>query len=98
MKNVNWSSRLDLYSNYLHNPQNVDVNWSSLFSLKVNRFISASLDTELIYDDDVKFITYEKNADGSVKTDPVTGEQVVLKRQARLQFKELLGIGFSMQF
>lgn len=98
MKNVNWSSRLDLYANYLHNPQNVDVNWSSLFSLKVNRFISASLDTELIYDDDVKFITYQKNADGSVKTDPVTGDQVVLKRQARLQFKELLGIGFSMQF
>jgi hypothetical protein len=98
MKNVTWSSRLDLYSNYLHNPQNVDVDWSSLFSLKVNKFISASLNTELIYDDDVKFITYEKNADGSVKTDPVTGEQVVLKRQARLQFKELLGIGFSMQF
>lgn len=98
LKNVTWTSRLDLYSNYLHNPKNVDVNWSSLFVLKVNKFISASLDTELIYDDDVKFITYAKNADGSVKTDPVSGDQVVLKRQARLQFKELLGLGFSIQF
>lgn len=98
MKNINWTSRLDLYSNYLHNFQNVDVNWSSLFSLKVNRFISATMDTELIYDDDVKFVTYAKNADGSVKTDPATGDQVVLKRQARLQFKELIGIGFSWQF
>lgn len=98
MKNVNWTTRLDLYSNYLRNPQNVDIYWTSLFALKVNKFISASLDTELIYDDDVKFITYAKNADGSVKTDPVTGDQIVLKRQARIQFKELIGLGFSLQF
>lgn len=98
MKNVNWTTRLDLYSNYLKNPQNIDIYWTSLFTLKVNKFITASLDTELIYDDDVKFITYAKNADGSVKTDPVTGDQLVLKRQSRIQFKELIGIGFAYQF
>jgi hypothetical protein len=98
IKNVNWTSRLDLYSNYLRNPQNIDIYLTSLFTLKVNKFITASLDTELIYDDDVKFITYAKNADGSIKTDPNTGEQLVLKRTARIQFKELIGIGFAYQF
>jgi hypothetical protein len=98
VKNVIWDSRLDLYSNYLRNPQNIDVYWTSLFTLKVNNFITASLDNELIYDDDVKFITYAKNADGSVKTDPVTGEQLVLKKTSRIQFKELIGLGFTLQF
>ncbi|HEX5553067.1 MAG TPA: DUF3078 domain-containing protein [Chitinophagaceae bacterium] len=98
VKNINWNARLDLYSNYLRDPQNIDIYFTSLFSLKVNKFITASLDTELIYDDDIKFITYAKNADGSVKTDPVTGDQVVLKKTARIQFKELIGIGFALQF
>jgi hypothetical protein len=97
-ENVNWTSRLDLYSNYLRNPQNIDVYWTSLFNLKVNKFLTASLNTELIYDDDVKFVTYAKNADGTVKTDPDTGEQVVLSKTARIQFKELIGIGFAFQF
>lgn len=98
VKNVNWTARLDLYSNYLRNPQNIDIYWTSLFTLKVNKFISASLDTELIYDDDVKFVTYAKNPDGSVKTDPVSGEQIPLSKTARIQFKELIGIGFAYQF
>lgn len=98
LKNVNWTSRLDFYSNYLYNPQNIDIYWTSLLTFKVNQFITATLDTELIYDDDVKFITYARNADGSVKTDHDTGEQVVLKRGPRLQFKELIGIGVSWQF
>lgn len=98
LKNVNWTSRLDFYSNYLYNPQNIDIYWTSLLTFKVNQFITATLDTELIYDDDVKFITYAKNADGSIKTDPDTGAQVVLKRGPRLQFKELIGIGVSWQF
>lgn len=98
LQNVNWTSRLDLYSNYLHNPQNIDIYWSSLVTFRVNKFMTASLDTELIYDDDVKFITYAKNSDGSIKTDPDTGEQMILRRGPRLQFKELIGIGVAWQF
>lgn len=98
LKNITWNSRLDLYANYLHNPQNVDVYFTSLFTFKVNKFITASISTELIYDDDIKFITYKKNADGSIKTNPVTGEQAILKQGARTQFKEQIGIGFAYQF
>lgn len=98
IQNVTWDTRLELYSNYLHDPQNIDIHWNSLFSCRVNQFISASLNTELIYDDDIQYITYAKNADGSIKTDPDTGEKVVLRKGARIQFKELIGLGFSFQF
>ncbi|PJJ74996.1 Protein of unknown function (DUF3078) [Thermoflavifilum aggregans] len=54
MENVNWTTRLDLFSNYLKNPQNIKVYWTSLISMKVNRLITVTLSTELIYDDDVR--------------------------------------------
>lgn len=98
LKNINWATRLDLYSNYLHDSQNIDIYWTSLLTFRVNKFITANLDTELIYDDDVKFITYAKNANGSIKTDPDTGEKEILKKGPRLQFKELIGIGVAWQF
>jgi hypothetical protein len=59
VKNVNFMSKLDLFSNYLHNPQNVDVSWENLLVLKVNKFISATVNTLLIYDDDILIMTPE---------------------------------------
>ena len=51
VKNVNLSTKLELFSDYLENPQNVDVNWDTMIGLKVNEWISASLGFQLIYDD-----------------------------------------------
>jgi hypothetical protein len=48
-------TKLGLFSNYLENPQYVDVNWDLLITLKVNEYISASIQTQLIYDHDIKF-------------------------------------------
>ena len=98
LKNVVWNTRLELYANYLENPKNIDITWNSLLTCKVNKFISASLTTELIYDDNVKYITYAKNEDGSIKTDPFTGEKVILSKGPRIQFKELIGLGFAYEF
>ncbi len=53
-KNVTLKSRLDLYSNYLHNPQNIDIYWTNVISLKVNKFLAVTYGLDLIYDDDVK--------------------------------------------
>ena len=54
MQNVTLATKLDLFSNYSHNPQNVDVNWDLMIALKVNKYISANIATTLIYDDDTK--------------------------------------------
>ena len=85
-KNVDLDTKIDLFSNYLNNPQNIDVNWETTITLKVNKFLSANLITHLIYDDDID-ITVDKNNDGLAD---FTGP--------RIQFKEVFGAGFSLKF
>ncbi|HTX87984.1 MAG TPA: DUF3078 domain-containing protein [Bacteroidales bacterium] len=52
-KSVNLATTLELFTDYLHKFGNIDVNWSFLVALKVNKWLAASLQTQLIYDDDV---------------------------------------------
>jgi hypothetical protein len=82
MKNVTFKTRLDLFSDYRHNPQNIDVFMTNALMLKVNKYITANLNVDLIYDDDVKEFVNEKTG--------VKGP--------RLQVKEIIGVGFSARF
>jgi len=86
MQNVIFQSKIDFFSNYLRNPQNIDVNWENLVDFKVNKFLSASLFVHMIYDDDIA-INVDKNDDGV--TDEVG---------PRLQVKQSLGIGLTYKF
>lgn len=61
-KNIDLKSKLELFSNYLNNPQNIDVNAEALFNFKVNEWFSASLQWTLIYDDDIDI----RDADGNI--------------------------------
>jgi hypothetical protein len=61
IKNVNLRSRLDLYSNYLSNPQNVDIFWTNVLTLKVNKWLGVTYNFDLIYDDDVRL--FGENSD-----------------------------------
>ncbi len=54
MKNVNLSSKLDLFSNYIEKPQNIDVDWQMLINMKINKYLTASINLQMIYDDDIK--------------------------------------------
>ncbi len=53
-KTITYNGRLDLFSNYEHNPQNVAVMMNNMFTAKVSKILSASLGLNLIYDDDIK--------------------------------------------
>ncbi len=55
--NVNLASTLELFTDYLKKFGNIDVNWSLLISLKVNKWLAASIQTQLIYDEDVMIKT-----------------------------------------
>jgi hypothetical protein len=59
MENVNFQTKVDFFSNYADNPQNIDVNWEVLIAMKVNKFITANLSTQLIYDHDTKITDKE---------------------------------------
>jgi hypothetical protein len=81
-KNVNYKSNLGLFSNYLENPQNIDLVWNNLITFKVNELINFTFTLDMIYDDDIKITEY--NSDGSIKG---VGP--------RLQIKQLLGFGIN---
>ena len=51
MKNVNLSTKLEFFSDYLEDPQNIDVNWDTMINMKVNEWISASFGLQMLYDD-----------------------------------------------
>jgi hypothetical protein len=89
LKNVSFTTKIDLFSNYSTNPQNIDVNWETLIAFKVNKYISANFTTDMIYDDDIK-ISFDKNGDGVI----ASGESV----GSKVQFKEIFGVGFSYKF
>lgn len=47
-------NRINLFSNFLHNPQNVDVDWTFRVDFKINKWLSANATFHAIYDDDIK--------------------------------------------
>ena len=92
MENVGLQTRLDLFSNYQNNPGNIDVNWEALISMKVNKYLSVSITTQLLYDDDIKIVKRPAQVDGSGNvTEPAN-------IGPGTQFKEVMAIGFNYKF
>lgn len=52
-KNCKISSVLTLFSDYLNNPQNIQIKWDFQADFKINKYLSSSLRTNLVYDDNV---------------------------------------------
>ena len=76
-KNVAISTSAIFFSDFLGEPQNIKVNWDFFLDAKINKFFSANVRTNLIYDDDILI----ENAEGV--------------SAPRVQFKEILSVGFS---
>ncbi len=51
MKNISMENILGLYSNYLDQPQNVDVDYQMNILMTVNKYVSANFSLNLLYDD-----------------------------------------------
>lgn len=83
-KNINLDHRLTLYSDYINNFGNIDVDWQLQFDMVVNQYVRASVATHLIYDDDIK------------SKEDINGVQVT--RGAKVQLKQILGVGLSYAF
>ena len=84
--NVDVVTGLNIFSNYLNNPQNMDINWDFRLNMKINKYLSANLITNLIYDDDI-WVAVDRNDDGDVDG-----------KGRRIQLKQLFGAGFSYKF
>jgi len=53
MKNILMHNKLILYTDYLNDFSNIDVDWELKLKLTVNKFVEANIGTHLVYDDDV---------------------------------------------
>jgi hypothetical protein len=51
MKNVSAENALNLFTNYLEEPQNVDLDYSLSIVMKVNKYLSTNIAFQTIYDD-----------------------------------------------
>lgn len=63
-KNITYKGRLDLFSNYRRNPQNIDIFMSNTLNAKISKIISATWGVDLIYDDDVRLFGPTKTSPG----------------------------------
>jgi len=79
-ENIEFSNRLSLYTDYLNDFGNIDVDWKIEFNFKVNSFVAAKIISHLKYDNNTK----------TKETDDF-GEEVI--RGAKVQWKQQLGIG-----
>ena len=86
IENISVRNLVSFYSDYINNFGNVDVDWEINFNFQVNDYVRASLGSHLKYDDDVK-ITYDDDEDGELE---ISG--------AKVQWKQLLGLGVSVVF
>lgn len=82
--NINLEHRISLYTDYINNFGNIDVDWQLQLDMTVNQYVKANIGTHILYDDDIK----SKEEEGGV--------QVV--KGPKIQLKQLLGVGVVYQF
>jgi len=86
VENINMKNQISLYSDYINNFGNLDLDWRIDFDFKVNSFVRATLGSHLRYDDDVKTQT-PSDIEGEFDQDG-----------AKVQWKQFLGVGFAVDF
>jgi hypothetical protein len=91
-KNLTVTNRLQLFTNYINNPQNIDIDWEMIADMNLNWFTNLRLNTHFIFDDDTKTPLIK----GGV---PVLMEdKKTPKKTARAQFKEMFGVSLVFRF
>jgi len=59
MTNVNINSRLELFTAYDKSFGNIVVNWEVMVGMKINKYLTATLNTVLRYDNAIKYVDKE---------------------------------------
>jgi hypothetical protein len=63
-KTATYTGRLDLFSDYLNNPQNVAIFMTNVMTVKVTSLVSMNLSLTLIYDDRIKSVKPDGSSGG----------------------------------
>jgi hypothetical protein len=84
VKNIILVNRLVLYSDYINNFGNIDVDNDLVLDLVVNQYVRATIGARIIYDDDIK------------AKEEIGGKQVTVG--PKMQLKQQLGVGLVYTF
>ncbi len=85
---ITYAIRLDLFTNFIERPENIDIFSDHVLTLKVNDWLSTTISAALIYDDDVM-----------LNKEPIEIEgQMVPQQGPGIQLKEVLAVGISIKF
>ena len=85
---ITWQTNVELFSNYLENPQYVDVKWTNLVATNLLKYFTITLSTDLRYDYDVQI---PNDVDNSGTID--TGEFI-----RGVRFAQTFGVGIGYKF
>jgi hypothetical protein len=78
-KTITYKSRLDLFSNYKRNPQNIDLFMTNILAAKLSKSLSMNWSLDFIYDDDVHLF-------GPNKTSPALQVKSILGAGIAVKF------------
>lgn len=78
-----------LFSNYLKNPENVDVDWEINLEKQISWYFTVRMNFHFLYDENILFPVYDDQGD------PVTLPDGSEKKVPRLQLKQFLGVTMS---
>ena len=85
-ENVQMTNQFSFYTQYDKSFGNIDVDWQLAVDMKINNYLQARVGTHLKYDDDIKF------------KEEVLPNGTKHLYGARVQFKQILGVGLKYTF
>ncbi|MFA5649222.1 MAG: DUF3078 domain-containing protein [Bacteroidales bacterium] len=92
-KDMKIKNSVRLFSNYLLNPQNVDVDWEFSLEKQISWYFTIKLNSHLIYDDDILFLLFNDR----MKEDPILNSLGEQKKGAKTQFSQFVGLTLSFK-
>ncbi|OFX83273.1 MAG: hypothetical protein A2W99_12345 [Bacteroidetes bacterium GWF2_33_16] len=84
-RDISIENKLNLFTNYVDNPQNVDIDWEVYLNFELNEYFKFTFNSHLIYDDNIDIPVYRK----------VEGVKTKVGVTKKLQWKEVFSIGFT---
>ena len=81
-------SQLELFSSYLNQPENIDVNFEGVLGCKINKYLGFSVIMQMLYDDDIILVKTPAGFDNQ-------GNPTAEIKGPGLQLREVLAIGFQ---
>jgi len=91
-EDITVTNRLQFFTNYINNPENIDLDWEIIVTASLNWFTDVRFNTHFIFDDDTKTPVLDEDRN------PVLMPDGTPKKTSRIQFKELLGFSFVFRF